>query len=426
MGYASGWFRPTEVLSVDEIDLADLNFWQLPNGVKEGAFRTLRRERPVARFRVPEYMPPDDSGVDWFYTLVRYEDVVRASRDPKRFSSARGSVSIVDLPPEFLEFFGSMINTDDPRHAHLRRIVLRAFTPRRIERLEQEIRRVARDLVAKAREKGEFDFVAEVAAPLPLRIINEIMGIPASHDEFVLTSSQRILGAFDPEYVPPGIDPETSMLNAGIELVEFLGELARTRDPSEDTVVNALLEAGADGEALTPNELTSFFILLLVAGNETTRNALSTAMIALSEFPDARRALVEAPTQAHFAAAADEVVRLASPVVWMRRTMTAPVRVGDVELAEGDRVLLVYPSANRDEEVFEDPYTFRLDRDGNRHAGFGGFGPHLCLGAHLARAEIAAVLEEVTGQLPNYELSAEPDVLISSFIAGIKRLWISA
>jgi cytochrome P450 len=426
VGHATGWFTPVETLAVDEIDLADINFWQLPNGVKEGAFRTLRRERPVARFDVPEYMPDDGSGVDWFYTLVRYEDVVRASRDPKRFSSARGSVSIVDLPPEFLEFFGSMINTDDPRHAHLRRIVLRAFTPRRVERLEAEIRSVAHRLVAEAREQGEFDFVASVAAPLPLRIINEIMGIPPSHDEFVLTSSQRILGAFDPEFVPPDVDPETSMLNAGIELVEFLGELASTRDPTEDTVLNALLEAGADGEALTPSELTSFFILLLVAGNETTRNALSTGMIALSEFRDARRELIEHPSPELLAAAADEVVRMASPVVWMRRTMTAPVRVGGVELCEGDRVLLIYPSANRDEEVFVDPYRFRLDRDGNRHAGFGGFGPHLCLGAHLARAEIQAVLEEVTRQLPDYELIAEPDVLISSFIAGIKRLWISA
>jgi cytochrome P450 len=416
-----GWFEPVEELAAHEIDLSDLGFWQLPHALREGAFRTLRRERPVSEFPIPEWLLADETQQGSYYAVMRYGDVLSASRDPETFTSGRGAVSIIDLPEEFLEFFGSLINTDDPRHAHLRRVVLRAFTPRRIERLDAEIGIVAQRLVREAKEQGTFDFVRAIAAPLPLRIIGEIMGISPDDDQFVLERSQRILGALDPEFLAPEMSPDESILTAALELTEFMGDLARTNhDP--DTVMSALLDADVDGTHLSPSELASFFILLLVAGNETTRNALSVGMVALSAFAAERRALIADMSASKLNNAADEVVRLASPVVWMRRTVARPTELSGIPLATGDRVLLMYPSANRDESVFADPYRFRLDREGTRHLGFGGYGPHYCLGAHLARAEIVAVLREVLTSMPDHELLGEPEMLVSNFIAGVKRL----
>jgi cytochrome P450 len=416
-----GWFEPVEELAAHEIDLSDLGFWQLPHALREGAFRTLRRERPVSEFPIPEWLLADEAQQGSYYAVMRYDDVLSASRDPETFTSGRGAVSIIDLPEEFLEFFGSLINTDDPRHAHLRRVVLRAFTPRRIERLDAEIGVVAQRLVREAKEQGTFDFVRAIAAPLPLRIIGEIMGISPDDDQFVLERSQRILGALDPEFVAPEMSPDESILTAALELTEFMGDLARTNhDP--DTVMSALLDADVDGTHLSPSELASFFILLLVAGNETTRNALSVGMVALSAFAAERRALIADMSTSKLNSAADEVVRLASPVVWMRRTVARPTELSGIPLATGDRVLLMYPSANRDESVFADPYRFRLDREGTRHLGFGGYGPHHCLGAHLARAEIVAVLREVLTSMPDHELLGEPEMLVSNFISGVKRL----
>ncbi|MCI2974475.1 MAG: cytochrome P450 [Ferrimicrobium sp.] len=416
-----GWFEPVEELAAHEIDLSDLGFWQLPHALREGAFRTLRRERPVSEFPIPEWLLADETQQGSYYAVMRYGDVLSASRDPETFMSGRGAVSIIDLPEEFLEFFGSLINTDDPRHAHLRRVVLRAFTPRRIERLDAEIGIVAQRLVREAKEQGTFDFVRAIAAPLPLRIIGEIMGISPDDDQFVLERSQRILGALDPEFLAPEMSPDESILTAALELTEFMGDLARTNhDP--DTVMSALLDADVDGTHLSPSELASFFILLLVAGNETTRNALSVGMVALSAFAAERRALIADMSASKLNNAADEVVRLASPVVWMRRTVARPTELSGIPLATGDRVLLMYPSANRDESVFADPYRFRLDREGTRHLGFGGYGPHYCLGAHLARAEIVAVLREVLTSMPDHELLGEPEMLVSNFIAGVKRL----
>ncbi|MGC9155333.1 MAG: cytochrome P450 [Ferrimicrobium sp.] len=420
-----GWFEPVEQLPLEEIDLSDFDFWQREYRVREGAFRTLRQERPVAEFSIPEWLRTEESEQGTYHAIMRYEDVFAASRDPETFISGRGAVSIIDLPEEFLEFFGSLINTDDPRHAHLRRVVLRAFTPRRIERLDAEIALVSHRLVARAREQERFDFVSAVAAPLPLRIIGEIMGIPEEADQFVLERSQRILGALDPEFVPPDFTPDESILTAALELTEFMGELARSEHHG-DSVIGALLSADVDGVALSPSELASFFILLLVAGNETTRNALSMGMVALSEFQDVREELIARPSVDQLGRAADEVVRLASPVIWMRRTLARPTVLSGVPLEVGDRVLLMYPSANRDEEVFVEPYRFLLNRDGTRHLGFGGYGPHHCLGAHLARAEIVAVLREVVTLMPNHQVAGEPEMLVSNFIAGIKRLPIDA
>ncbi len=410
-------------LTLEEIDLSSLDFWLLPLSVREGALETLRKTNPVAHFDDPAWMllSEDEGG---FWVVTRHADVMAVSRDPKVFSSAKGAVSIPDLPQEFIEFFGSMISTDDPRHGRLRRVVSRAFTPKRLAHIEDRIETLAHDLVGEASNNKEVDFVSKVAAELPLRIICEMMGVPNEKAHFVLERSNTILGALDPEYVSPETDIDEAILKAAIDLVSLMEEIGEDRIGSPlDDVTSALVNASVDGEVLSASELASFFILLVVAGNETTRNAISWGMVALNENPDQRQ-LLRSNLNELLPFAVEEIVRWSSPVIFMRRTTTKPTTTLGVRLSEGEKVLLLYGSANRDEDIFEDPYAFRVNRVDNRHLGFGGYGPHFCLGAHLARRELGALFTEVMNQIPNYEVVGEPDRLRSNFINGIKHLHI--
>jgi cytochrome P450 len=326
------------------------------------------------------------------------------------------------MPQELLEFFGSMINMDDPRHARLRRIVSSAFNPRMVRSVEDTIEHVADDIIDKVRAKGECDFVTEVAARLPLKVICDMMGVPESQYDTVFRCSNIILSMGDTEYVPEGEDPVISLLNAGNTLAELMKELStqRASRPTDD-LTSALASANVDGESLTQAELASFFILLLVAGNETTRNAISHGLWMLTQHPD-QRALWQADFDTVAPTAVDEIVRWASPVIFMRRTTTQPTTLSGHEFAEGDKVILFYNSANRDEDVFTDAQRFDVLRAPNPHVGFGAPGPHFCLGAHLARREITVMFRELFRKLPAIHATAEPDRLRSSFINGIKHL----
>ena len=413
-------FELRDELALDEIDISSLEFWALPLEVREAAFAKLRRERPVAYFDEPQWSFVLD-GIG-YWAVTRYDDVMQVSRNPQLYCSGRGAVSIPDMPTAFLEFFGSMINTDDPRHAYLRRVVLRAFTPKRLARLEERINSLSAELVEGVCEKEEVDFVSAAASRLPLRIICEMMGVPKEREDFVLERSNIILGAMDTEFVPPERAVDEALITAAVELTALMEEIGKDRigNPTDD-VTSALVNAEVGGEALTAAELASFFILLVVAGNETTRNAIAWGMWALDQFRDQRehwRADFEtlAPT------AVEEIVRWASPVIFMRRTVTQRTRLGGVGLNEGDKVLLMYGSANRDEEHFADPYRFDVGRQDNRHLGFGGYGPHFCLGAHLARREINAMFREVLARMPDYQVVGEPPRLSSNFINGVKHL----
>jgi cytochrome P450 len=347
---------------------------------------------------------------------------VEASRDPQSFCSGLGATSVFDTPPEFNEFFGSMINMDDPRHARLRRIVSAAFTPRTVKKIEDEVKRSASVIVDEVIEKGSFDFVTDVAARLPLRIICNMMGVPESEHDFVFHHSNIILGAMDPEYVPEGSDVAVALLTSGQQLTQLMHDLAQQRaERPGDDVTSALVTANVDGEQLTNQELASFFILLVVAGNETTRNAISHGMKLLTDHPD-QRAIWAADFEAVAPTAVDEIVRIASPVIFMRRTATKDVTLGGVDLPENAKLVLMYWSANRDEAVFDDPYTFDVRRDPNPHVGFGGPGPHFCLGAHLARQEITVMFRELLDRVPDIHTSGEPERLLSNFINGIKHL----
>ncbi len=420
-----GHVEPRAVLTADEIDLSDMEFWARPWEEREGAFQTLRRERPIAKFSEPEipealsYVIPEGDG---YYALTRHADISEASRHPEIYRSGQGATSIIDMPEEMLDFFGSMINMDNPRHARLRRIVSAAFNPRMIKSIEDRIDLVANDVIDRVAPLGGCDFVTEVSSRLPLEIICDMMGIAPADYDTVFSSSNVILSNGDPEYVPEGSDPMVAFMTAAQQLNMLMLDLAKYRKehPTED-ITSALVNTNVDGEALTDTEVASFFILLVVAGNETTRNAISHGLLAMTQHPD-QRALWQADPERIAPTGVDEVVRWGSPVIWMRRTVAAETVLGKTELAEGDRVIMYYNSANRDEDVFDDPYTFDVRRDPNPHIGFGAAGPHFCLGAHLARQEIEVMFRRLFERLPDIESVGEPDRLLSPFINGIKHL----
>jgi cytochrome P450 len=339
------------------------------------------------------------------------------------FSSAAGVTNILNLPTEFNEYFGSMINMDDPRHARLRRIVSRAFTPRMLEKFTADVQRTAALIVTELLETGPCDFVGHVAVRLPLTIICSMMGIGDEHYDLVLKNTSILLSGSDPEVGSQDIGQAFAAITAaGQELAGLVRGLAEERQarPGDD-LISALATANIDGERLAHAELASFFILLLAAGNETTRNAISHALVLLTSHPD-QRELLAADFEARIGPAVEEIVRYASPGVWMRRTLTRDFVLNGLSLREGDKVLLIYAAANRDPAVFPDPDRFDITRSPNPHVGFGAAGPHFCLGAHLARRETTVMLRELLTRVPDIRAAGEPDYLRSSMINGIKRL----
>lgn len=406
---------------LDDVDLSSVDdFWTRPMADRHAAFAALRRHDPIRFFAEGEIegLPPGPG----YWALTRHADVVEASRRPADFCSGRGT-NVPDLPPEFLEFFGSMINLDDPRHARLRRLVSAGFTPRMMHELDAGIDATAASIVDAAAVGGTCDFVVDVAARLPLAIICDLMGIEPDRRDEVFELSNVVLSQGDPEYVPEGTDPLTAFLAAGAGLAAIMHETADLRRGGDgQDLTSVLVNAELEGERLTEDELASFFVLLCVAGNETTRNATAWGLQFLTENPDQRDRWL-ADLDGVTPTAVEEIVRMASPVIHFRRTATADgVRLGDHEFAEGDKVVLFYASANRDEAVFAEPDRFDVTRDPNPHVGFGGPGPHFCLGAHLARRQVGAMFRELLARFPGVHATAEPDRLRSSFVNGIKHL----
>jgi methyl-branched lipid omega-hydroxylase len=411
-------------VDLDAVDLSDRDWWAGPPSVRHATFAALRRERPFAFYAEP-VMPMLPVGPG-YHAVTRYADVEAISSQPAVFCSGQGAVSIQDIPADLNEFYGSLISMDDPRHAKIRRIVSKTFTPRMLERVLDSVRAVADDVLARARRTaaangGAIDVVADIAAPIPLRVICDMMGIPEEHRAMVLAQSNIILSGGDPDLIEDQDDPLNAFLLAGMELAGLMERLAgeRLAHPRQD-LTTALVTTEVDGEQLSHQEIASFFILLLVAGNETTRNAISQGVLALHEHPEQRARWMADPGLDR--TAVEEVVRWTSPVTWMRRTATRDGEVNGHRFAAGDKFLLFYASANRDPEVFGDPEVFDLARDPNPHVGFGSKGPHFCLGAHLARRELAVTFRALFDQLPDLEVTGEPDRLRSSFVNGIKRL----
>jgi cytochrome P450 len=416
--------EPTEAWTVDSINLSDMEFWRRPWAERESAFATLRRESPITHYDQPVV---EGTAIEFpvgngYYALTKYRDVQTASRHPETFLSGPGAVSEMDLPSEMVEYFSGMISTDDPKHARLRRIVSNAFNPRNIRAVEDSIDRKADEIIERARTSGTGDFVTDIAAPFPLEIICDMMGVPPSEYANVLRHSNIILSNGDPEFIPEGQDPILAMLDSGAALTSIMEDLGKFRiDNPIDDITSALVNAEIETEKLTQQELASFFVLLVTAGNETTRTAIAHGLHTLTEHPDQKARLLT-DYEGLAKTATDEIVRWASPVIWMRRTLAEDYTLSNFELSKGDKVLLFYCSANRDEDIFENPDVFDVGRTPNDHYGFGAPGPHFCLGAHLARREITVIFRELLRRHPDIHSRGTPSQLASRFINGIKHL----
>ena len=409
------------VVPLDDIDLSLNEFWTKDRAYREGAFKTLRDESPFQFF--PEAIIEDSPFPrgPGYRALTRHQDIWHVSRNPQIFCSGKGS-NIGDMPTELNEFFGSMINMDDPKHFRLRSIVSKGFTPKEITRVEEQVKVRAVKVIDRLLEQfpgKSCDFVEEVAALLPLQIICDMMGIPESDERQIFNWTNVILGVGDPEFVGSYED----LLKAGMDIFAYAQALGedRVKNPKDD-VTSAMMNAVVDGERLTAQEFGSFFILLVVAGNETTRNAISHGMKLLTDNPDQRHKWFN-NFEEHTRTAVEEIVRYASPVIHFRRTATEDTEINGQPIKQGEKVVMWYCSGNRDERVFTDPQAFDVSRPlAPAQVGFGAGGPHFCLGANLARREIGVMFDEIRKRVPSLHITSDPAYLQSAFINGIKRM----
>ena len=390
------------------MDIYDLDSYT--RAVPHEAFGQLRRESPV-------HFHPEPNGNKGFWAITKYRDVVSISKDPKTFSSARGGTNLTELPPQELGVVQLlMVNMDPPRHTKFRNLVSKGFTPRMIAQLEPIIRNAARAVVDKVSQLGECDFVRSLAAELPLIIIADLLGVPQEDRGKLFDWSNRLIGFDDPEFQTSFEDGKA----AAAELWMYSNQLAsKRRVKPENDLTSVLIQASVDGEQLTELEFDTFFLMLAVAGNETTRNAISGGMLALMQHPEQRQRVID--DLSLIPSTVEEILRWVTPVIHFRRTATCDVELRGQTIKEGDKVAMFYPSANRDEEIFADPFKFDVTRTPNEHLAF-GVGQHFCLGANLARLELRIMFEELLRRLPDLELAGEVRRLRSNFINGIKSM----
>ena len=403
----------------DDVDASTLAFWSLEPEARDRRLAVLRRDRPVSWQRPPAGMPTLTGGdPPGYWAVVRHADVIRVSRDPETFCSSRG-VQLDDFPAEVSEAAGSFLVMDHPRHTVLRRLISTAFSPRRVAALENRIRTLAAAVVDDLLERGQGDFVDIVSKPLPAAVFAEMMGVGTGERERICGLANDMVAWNDPDTLD-GRDGLTLMVETLVGLYGAASTLAEQRRarPAED-ILTGLVTAEVDGQRLSDEEIGAFFVLLSVAANDTTRQSISHGMAALCRFPD-QRALLASDPERHLPGAVEEIVRWATPVMTFRRTATRDVELGEVAISEGDKVVLFYVSANRDESVFADPWRFDITRD-PQHLGFGGGGPHFCLGASLARSMLRAVFSELVERAPTLTVG-EPVFLVGNFIQGIKSM----
>jgi cholest-4-en-3-one 26-monooxygenase len=397
-------------MQLQDIDLTDgRNF---VDHVPHEWFSYLRKEAPVYWH---EQAGAPRGG---FWTVTGYADCVEINRDWEHFSSYRGGALFHDMAESDLEQQRlMMLNMEPPMHTRYRRLVNHGFTPKMVRDLHDKIVDFADDAIDAVCEKGSADFVVDIAAELPLLVIAEILGVPQEDRRMVFDWSNRMIGSDDPEYQ---ISPDASG-EAAMQVYAYADELSARRrgDPRED-VLSILTNAEVDGEQLNQLEIDLFFLLLIVAGNETTRNLMSGAMTAFFENPDQWEKLRQ--DRSLMAKAVEEMLRYVTPVMHFRRTATMDWHIGQVDIKEGDKVVFWHTSANRDERVFENADAFDVSRDPNNHIAFGGGGPHFCLGANLARMEIQVMFDRLLERLPDISLDGDVQRLQSNFINGTKHI----
>jgi cytochrome P450 len=398
----------------DDVDLGDPAFWRRPPAERLAAFARLRE------LDSPVYFSAADA--PGFHALVRHRDVVEASRNPEIFISGPGVTT--PRPPRWVRavFGDSMVNLDDPRHAALRGTISRAFTPRVIAKTAADIRVLAAGIVDDVAARRPDDFVEAVAAQLPFQVICAMMGIPAEYRPRILAHVNRAT-----EHAGVGDRPRLRLPGRSLRALAGLHRLVarvgreRRRHPADD-LISALVTADIAGRALTSRELGSFFSLLLVAGVETTRNAIAHGLKLLTDHPD-QRDLLRSDFDRYAAGFVEEVVRYSSPIIQFRRTLARDHTLASgYRLRAGEDVVLFYASANRDAAVFTAPDAFDITRSPNPHVGFGGGGPHFCLGTALARQEMAVLFRELYTRLPDLRTVGEPDLVPSNFDNRVGRL----
>jgi cytochrome P450 len=404
----------------DTADLSSRAFWSTTAEDREKVFAELRRERPVTWHPPVEDALFDDPSDPGYWAVVRHADIVQVSRHSDVFVSGQG-VLFENIPPAALEASQSFLAMDPPRHTKIRKLVSSAFTPKQVKRIESHIKDNAKQVVRELAAAGSgSDFVRNCAAQLPLRTLSDMMGIPPEDRDRVSAAANDVVSWADPAHFQ-GRDPLASMFGSQAYLHEVAFALAERRraEPGDD-LITSLVTAEIDGERLTDADVAAFFVLLAVAGNDTTRHTASHALKALTDFPEQRRWLLE-DFDGRIGLAAEEFVRWATPVMTFRRTAVADVTLGDQQISAGDKVVMFYPSGNRDEAVFANPCELDLSRDPNPHIGFGGGGVHFCLGNQVARVQLRALFDELLHQLPDI-VAGEPDLLAGNFVHAVRTL----
>lgn len=411
-----------ELRTHDEIELSSESFWSKTMRERDASFATLRRERPVT-WQPPAYgsLMPDlqDPG---YWAVVNHEDVVAVSKAHDVFSSSPhlGGVMFENAPADLLVATQSILTMDEPHHGITRRLISTAFTPRQVRQIEEQIGAQASAIVTELLTEGPRDFVEQVSMRLPLWTISGMLGVPDDLRPQLVKAADDMVGYNDPEYIGDG-DPFMCLFGGMTGLHEIAQTLVEARRSApQDDLLTALVQAEIDGQRLSDDEIKSFFVLLAVAGNDTTRNTTSHAMKALSEHPDQRQHLLENYDRA-IPGAIEEFIRWGSPVMTFRRTAKVDAVVGGVDVDAGDKVVMFYSSANRDENVFRDPWTFDISRNPNPHVGFGGGGPHFCLGNHVARMQLRAIFRELLTRAPDLKVG-EPEFVTGHFMHAIKRM----
>jgi cytochrome P450 len=389
--------------------------------VPHETFALLRGEAPVWWYDWP--------GGRGFWCVTKHADVVAVSRDTKTFSSAQGA-NLEDLDEDMRAARQSMLETDPPRHTRLRGLVGPPFTPRAVKAYEVALRELTRTILDRAIPLGEFDFIEEIAKELPIRVLARLLGVPESDTDALIDWGDRMIMNTDPDYADVLYDsPESEAYRlipfrspAALELFEYAHAVAAERraEPRDD-LVSKLVHTEIDGEQLTEQEFDTMFLLLVVAGNETTRQAIAHGMQALVENPGEWARMRDDP-ELVWKTGADEILRWSSPVLHFRRTATVDTEIRGQAIPAGDKVVVWYVSANFDEEVFDDPLRFDPGRTPNRHITFGGGGPHYCLGAHLAKLEVQILFDELLPRMRALELTAPPERMRSNFTNALKRM----
>jgi cholest-4-en-3-one 26-monooxygenase len=397
---------------VDPLDFVDpVRFAQ--HGYPHAAWTRLRAEAPVAYFAPPGYEP--------FWAVTKHADVVQVASQPVRFSNEHGLVlGPLGAPTQPTEM---VVTLDPPRHGPLRRVAMRRFTPRAMRLRHDEIERIAVEVLDEAAtgdSAGEFDFVERIAAPLPIAVISWILGVPRDDRQLLFRWTNEVIGKDDPEFRRPGETPDQTVVRARGELHGYLNDLIeqRRREPGDD-IVSHLISAEIDGSPLTEKQLLNYCELIVEAGNETTRNAISGGLLAFSEHRGEWQRLAEHPEL--LPSASEEILRWVSPIIHFVRTATEDCELNGIRINSGEKVALFYASANRDEEVFDDPFEFRVDRRPNPHVAF-GFGEHFCMGAHLARVELETIFRHLLTRFEWFELTGPAERLNSAVNGGIKHL----